>query len=180
MSVNVTGEGPCGPGGGGVFGRSPPPYDRPVRGVGVGVCATALTEDAMRATKSNERQRLFSLRNLCVLCVSVMRSVPGAVATGLCSDRFDHGWDRDPVAAAPGTDLIAQRAPSLRRVLLPTDSEGDDRAPDFLNFLCFIDQLIIPLVRNAAVIVGVRRITMTLIDRIRFGPQMGEHVMPAS
>jgi hypothetical protein len=88
-----------------------------VRGVGVGAWATALTEDAMKATKSNERQRLFSLRNLRYrtgrgsdrvtarvtrllpqavpyLCVpAVMRSVPGALAIGLCSDRLDRGAD---------------------------------------------------------------------------------------
>lgn len=40
MSVKVTGEGACGPGGGGVFIVSAVPYDRPVRcGVGCGCCA---------------------------------------------------------------------------------------------------------------------------------------------
>src|SRR6266851_7249150 len=37
MSVNVTGDGACGPGGGGVLGRSPELYERPAWGVGVGV-----------------------------------------------------------------------------------------------------------------------------------------------
>ena len=43
-SVNVTGERACGPGGGGVFGKSGMEYDRPVRsgvGVGEGCCAVA-------------------------------------------------------------------------------------------------------------------------------------------
>ena len=40
MSVKVTGEGACGPGGGGVPLVSAEPYERPVRcGVGVGCCA---------------------------------------------------------------------------------------------------------------------------------------------
>jgi hypothetical protein len=36
ISVNVTGDGACGPGGGGFFGISPTLYERPVRGVGEG------------------------------------------------------------------------------------------------------------------------------------------------
>jgi hypothetical protein len=36
MSVKITGEGACGPGGGGFFGISVTLYERPVRWVGVG------------------------------------------------------------------------------------------------------------------------------------------------
>jgi 3-methyladenine DNA glycosylase AlkD len=44
MSVNVSGEAACGPGGGGLFGKSGIEYERPVRsGEGVGCCASALT-----------------------------------------------------------------------------------------------------------------------------------------
>jgi hypothetical protein len=35
-----------------------------------------------------------------------MRSVPGAVATGLSIGKRDRLVNRDPVATAPGTDLI--------------------------------------------------------------------------
>ncbi len=57
--MNVTGEGACGPGGGGVLGRSPELYERPAWGVGVGVgcCPNALTVEAIKMANSNERRR---------------------------------------------------------------------------------------------------------------------------
>ena len=43
MSVKVSGERACGPGGGGFFGKSGVEYERPVRsGEGVGCCAKAI------------------------------------------------------------------------------------------------------------------------------------------
>ena len=49
ISVNVTGDGACGPGGGGAFGSSGLLYDRPARcGVGVGVGCWATTETELR------------------------------------------------------------------------------------------------------------------------------------
>jgi len=42
MLLNVSGEGACGPGGGGVFDNSAVEYERPVRsGEGLGCCAKA-------------------------------------------------------------------------------------------------------------------------------------------
>src|SRR4030095_11570613 len=52
MSLNVTGDSPCGPAGGGVFGKSAAVYARPVRGVGDGdgpvCCPTTLTQTDVR------------------------------------------------------------------------------------------------------------------------------------
>src|SRR6266446_2710141 len=57
ISVNVTGEGACGPGGGGVLGRSPELYERPALGVGVGVACCA---NIGQADPSTARTRLGS------------------------------------------------------------------------------------------------------------------------
>ncbi len=155
MSVNVTGEGPWGPGSGGVLGKSPPLYDRPVRGVGVGVWATPLTEHATKMIDSNERRRRSSLRNLRVLCVSAVKLMAAQLT-----------------AETPKS----QRA---RGVLFPTDSEGGHTL-DLLDFLGLINQLIIPFVRDTGVLSNLRRIVMPQVNRIRFRPQMREHVMPAA
>lgn len=133
MSVNVTGEGPWGPGTGGVFGKSPPLYDRPVRGVGVGVCATALTEHATKMRNRHGRNG-SSLRNLRVLCVSAVNLVPRKLTAETQSMR------------------------RLRRVRFATDFVCDP-ALDLFNFLLrFINQLIVPFVRNPGVLPNLRRI----------------------
>lgn len=54
MSVNVTGEGACGPAGGGFFGNSPTLYERPARGVGVGgACCPTTGAEAAESNKIN-------------------------------------------------------------------------------------------------------------------------------
>ena len=48
------------------------------------------------------------------------------------------------------------------------------------SLLCFINQLVVTLVRNLFVVLQLRRILVPLINRIRFGAKVREHVMPAT
>ena len=60
MSVKVSGERACGPGGGGFFGKSGVEYDRPVRsGEGVGCCAKAM--EPQKSTNSTTRNPALDL-----------------------------------------------------------------------------------------------------------------------
>ena len=62
MSVKVSGERACGPGGGRFFGKSGVEYERPVRsgeGVGEGCCAKAI--EPQKSTNSTTRNPALDL-----------------------------------------------------------------------------------------------------------------------
>jgi hypothetical protein len=62
MSAKVTGERACGPGGGGVFGKSGVEYERPVRsgeGVGEGCCAKTI--EPQKSTNNTIRNPALDL-----------------------------------------------------------------------------------------------------------------------
>src|SRR5260221_13356456 len=69
MSVNVTGDWPLGPAGGGALGNSSEPYARPGRGVGVGCCAVALT--AQTSSKTIERSGQTYLGSVSIILPTI-------------------------------------------------------------------------------------------------------------